>query len=158
MLVRKYRPGEEPELWQLFFNTIRTVNLGDYTAEQVRVWAPEDTDPERWRARIEGICPWVCVEEGDVIVGYADLQDSGYIDHFFVHHAWQRRGVGRRLMETIETEARARRIPELSAEVSVTARPFFEAFGFTVVEVKDTEVDGLVMRNFAMTRRLAEDV
>ena len=153
MLVRKYRPGEEPELWQLFFHTIRTVNLGDYTAEQVRVWAPDDVDPERWRARIEGIRPWVCVE-GDVIVGYADLQDSGYIDHFFVHQAWQRRGVGRRLMETIEAEALSRQIPELSAEVSVTARPFFEAFGFTVVEVKDTAVGSVVMRNFAMARSL----
>lgn len=153
MLIRKYRPGEEPELWKLFFHTIRTVNVRDYTPEQVSAWAPDDVGEAYWRSRIEGIDPWVCVHDG-VIVGYADLQDSGYIDHFFVHHEFQGRGVGKRLFETIEAEARRQGLPELFAHVSITARPFFESRGFRVVRERKSEPRGVALTNFHMIKRL----
>ena len=131
MDIRRYQPGEEHELWLLFHNTIRNVNTRDYTEDQVRVWAPDEVDPEKWRRRIEGINPLVCVE-GGVIVGYTDVQPSGLIDHFFVHHKWQRRGIGRRLMRAVHDEASALSLDQLHSHVSITARPFYEAHGFHV--------------------------
>ena len=156
MKVRRYRPGEEPALWEIFFNTIRKVNRRDYTEEQVRVWAPDGWDPDRWRTRIEGIDPFVCVTE-DQIVGYSDLQPSGLIDHFFVHHQWQRRGVGSRLMEAIHAEAARSGIDELHSEVSITARPFYEAWGFRVEREQEVEDRGVKFRNFRMVKSLGGD-
>jgi len=153
MLVRKYQPGEETELWRLYFNTVRTVAIRDYTFEQVRAWAPDEVDPERWRRRIEGINPFVCVR-GQVIVGYADLQPTGYIDHFFVHHQWQGQGVGKRLFETIESEAKLQDVDQLSADVSITARPFFESRGFRVVAPQEVTLGTVVLRNFKMTKTI----
>lgn len=155
MQVRRYRPGEEPELWEIFFNTIRKVCIKDYTQQQVSIWAPEGWDPERWRVRMEGINPFVCVE-GEQIVGYSDLQPSGLIDHFFVHHEWQRRGVGSHLMEAIHLEAPRLGVTEMHSEVSITARPFYEAWGFNVEKEQENEGEGVKFINYLMKKSIGE--
>lgn len=151
--IRKIRPGEEPELWQLFFHTIRNVNLRDYSEAQVRAWAPDDVDPEFWRQKIVDIDPFVCELEGR-IAGYADLQGNGYIDHFFVHHEHQGQGVGKALLGHIEAEARRRAIPWLWAQVSITARPFFESRGFQVEQQQSLPMRDQVLTNFVMHKAL----
>jgi putative acetyltransferase len=149
MEIRKYRPGEERALWELFHDTIHRVNSAHYTADQVDAWAPDDLDMNRWERKITSIAPYVAVLEG-VIVGYADLQPSGYIDHFFCHHQYQRRGVGKALMAHLKAKAAEAGIPTLTANVSVTARPFFEAQGFRVVQAQEVDVRGVTLRNFKM--------
>ena len=47
--IRPFRHGDEEALWALFRNTIRHVNRKDYSDEQVRAWAPDTIDPERWQ-------------------------------------------------------------------------------------------------------------
>ncbi|NIR45834.1 MAG: GNAT family N-acetyltransferase, partial [Gemmatimonadetes bacterium] len=59
------------------------------------------------------------------IVGFTELDPNGHIDCFFVHHAWQRRGIGTRLMERVVETAVRDSIARLFAEVSITAEPFF---------------------------------
>lgn len=83
--------------------------------------------------KIREISPYVAVLN-ERIVGYADLQESGYIDHFFCHHEYQRKGVGRNLFSFIESKANELGIIELSADVNITAKPFFESLGFTVIK------------------------
>lgn len=139
---------------RLFFETIREVNRKDYTEEQVRAWAPENYDTRRWSARIRSLNPFICEIDGE-IAGYGDLQPSGYIDHFFVNRRFQRQGVGSTLLDRIEQEARATGLKMLSAHVSITARPFFEHFGFEVVERQRVMINGVALDRFHMTRILA---
>ena len=153
MHVRKFQSGEERELWELFYNTVRTVNLGDYTQQQVEAWAPDDADIDKWRKRMQGIDPYVCVEN-DTIIGYTDVQPSGYIDHFYVHHQWQRRGVGTLLFETIEAQAIELEIKEMTSAVSITARPFFESRGFSVVTPQEVFIGEVGFRNYKMLKVL----
>ena len=39
MYLRKYQTTDCPQLTQLFFNTVHTVNSKDYTPEQLDAWA-----------------------------------------------------------------------------------------------------------------------
>ncbi len=151
--VRRFEAGDEPALRQLFFETIRNVNRRDYSDEQVRAWAPDDYDPERWAQKVRKLNPFVCEIDGE-IAGYADLQPSGYIDHFYVNRHYQRQGVGSELFHHIEEPAQATGLKELSADVSITARPFFEHFGFEVVERQRVTINNVVLGNFRMIRKL----
>ena len=65
------------------------MNTKDYSESQVQAWAPDNYDTSVWYERISSINPFVAVLEGE-IVGYADIQDDGYIDHFFCH--WKHQG------------------------------------------------------------------
>ena len=84
-------------------------------------------------------------------MGYADVQGSGYIDHFFVSGWHPRQGIGSALMKFIESEAVHMGVTELTSNVSRTAQPFFARFGFVVIEnrvpvMRDVEVPNAFMR------------
>ena len=151
MHVRELKPGEERILFELFRNTIRSVNIRDYSQSQVVAWAPDDLNPSVWAGKMRSIRPFV-VDVEEKIVGYSDLQPDGLIDHFFVHHEWQRRGVGRVLISEIERRAFSGRIGQLETHASITARPFFEAFDFVVVHEQELEMRGERLKNYIMRR------
>lgn len=81
--IRGYKSDEALFIWQLKFNTIRHINLRDYTAAQVAAWAPDSLDMAAWQQHLDVMNPFIAELDGH-IVGFADLQDDGYIDHFFV--------------------------------------------------------------------------
>lgn len=153
MQIRRFRPGEEPALFGVYYSAIHQVASRDYSPEQIEAWAPRDLDPALWQERIRGIKPFVAELDGEV-VGYADLQANGYIDHFFVSGHHPRRGVGAMLMNRILREADALGLPELTSDVSRTTQGFFKRFGFRVIEQRNPVRRGVVIPNALMKREL----
>jgi putative acetyltransferase len=131
--IRRYVAGEESSLFDSYFTAIHLVASHDYTPEQVQAWAPRDLDVDLWARKMREINPVVADLNGD-LVGYADVQSNGYIDHFFVSGKHPRRGVGSHLMKKIIAEAASLGIPLLTSDVSRTAQPFFPRFGFVIAE------------------------
>jgi putative acetyltransferase len=125
----------------------------DYTPEQLAAWAPAEADLAAWAQRMWDIDPFV-VEIGGVIAGYADVQATGDIDHFFVSADFPRRGVGRCLMDRIHEEAARLALPVLTSHVSRTAQPFFAHFGFEVIEQRQPVRHGVTIPNALMRKTL----
>ena len=153
--IREFQEEDAPTLWALFFNTVRNVNRRDYTEQQVKAWAQEGFDSQLWLKKMISIQPFVAELDG-VIVGYSDVQPSGLVDHFFCHHEYQGQGVGRTLMTLVIKQAEAKGLDRIYSEVSITARPFYEHMGFTVVNEQQIEVRGATLTNYVMERHLDE--
>jgi putative acetyltransferase len=151
MHIRRFNAGEEPLLFEVYYSAIHLVAARDYTEEQVDAWAPSDLDPALWVKRIRGINPFVA-EIGGTPVGYADVQENGYIDHFFVSGLYPRQGIGRRLMTVLESEARRMQVAAMTSDVSRTAQPFFQSFGFAVVEQRSPVIRGVKVPNAFMRK------
>ncbi|WP_224797755.1 GNAT family N-acetyltransferase [Idiomarina abyssalis] len=149
--IRKYNESDAPDLWAIFYHTIRNVNSRDYTQAQVEAWAPDNVSPDVWQRKMNAISPFVAEIYGE-IVGYADLQDDGLIDHFFCHHEHQGKSIGRHLMEQVMRVGELQGITKFYSEVSITARPFYEKFGFKVVKEQMVEIRGQKLRNFVMEK------
>jgi putative acetyltransferase len=149
--IRKFQKGDESALREIFFNTIRNVNVKDYSEAQVQAWAPDNYDATTWYERISFVDPFVAILE-EIIVGYADLQDNGYIDHFFCHCNYQGKGIGKSLMQKIIATGKSKGIERLYSHVSITAKPFFEHFGFQVVTEQQVEIRGQVLTNYVMEK------
>lgn len=152
MHIRHFQPGEELDLFEVYYSAIHLVARRDYTEDQVNAWAPSNLDHDLWVKRIRGINPFV-VEIDNELVGYADVQASGYIDHFFVSGNHPRKGIGGALMQAIEVEAGRVNIAELTSDVSRTAQLFFEKFGFVVVELRKPVICGVEVPNALMRKR-----
>ena len=157
MLIREFRFGDEPALHGVYHSAIHQIAIRDYTAEQVNAWAPGTLDLEVWEKRMRGIKPFVAVADGE-IVGYGDVQTNGYIDHFFVSGTCPRQGVGRLLMEQIHETAKQIGLSELTSDVSRTAQPFFEYFGFQVVEQRSPVIRGVIVPNVSMRKVLVAKI
>lgn len=147
--IRRFIPGEEGALFEVYYSAIHEVASRDYSAAQIEAWAPRDFDAALWAHRIRRINPFVLELDGSV-VAYADLQPNGYIDQFFVSGAHPGRGFGSMLMEHLLAEARSLGLPELSSDVSRTAQGFFERFGFRVIEQRAPVRRGIVIPNALM--------
>lgn len=151
--IRRFVPGDEPALFEIFHSAIHLIARQVYTQAQVDAWAPAEVDAERWAARLRGIQPFVA-EMDSMPVGYADLQANGCVDHFFVSGRHPRQGIGRLLMDVIQAEAKRLQIPELSSDVARSAQPFFECFGWQVVEQQMKVVRGVELPNARMHKVL----
>ncbi len=154
MHIRPFRPGDEAALYRVYYSAIHQIAVHDYTAEQLEAWAPKALDPAIWAERMRAIHPFIAEIDGQ-IAGYADVQASGYIDHFFVAGDFPRQGVGRALMERIHEEAARVGLAELTSDVSRTAQPFFAHFGFQLVEQRFPVVRGVTVPNALMRKDLS---
>jgi putative acetyltransferase len=153
IVLRDFAPSDAPALRGVFTSAIHEVAIRDYTPAQVDAWAPRAHDAVDWAEHMADLRPVVAELDG-VVAGYADLQDGGYIDHFFVSGTAGGQGVGGALMRCILARAEALGLAELTSNVSLTAQPFFAHFGFEIVEHRVVDVRGVPLRNAAMRLRL----
>jgi putative acetyltransferase len=93
-------------------------------------------------------------EGGGEVIGFAELEEDGHLDMFYVRKDAVGRGVGSILYRAIEREAREQGIGLIFTEASVTARPFFERWGFRVVRERSVTRRGVELTNFAMEKPL----
>jgi len=155
MKLRRFEIGDEPALYKVYHSAIHLIASRHYTPEQVQAWAPDVIDPDHWQRRMRDLKPYV-VQKGGEVLGYADLQPTGYIDHFFVSGKHQGSGIGTALMRRIHEEAAAMDIPALSSDVSLAAEGFFMRHGFAVTERREVRVRGVLLPNAAMRKELRD--
>ncbi|WP_149195431.1 GNAT family N-acetyltransferase [Luteimonas suaedae] len=153
MLIRDFISGEETELRRVFMSSVHTLACDFYTKEQLNAWAPAAYDQEKWISKIAALRPFVATIGGRV-AGYADLQESGYIDHFFVSGDFPGRGIGSALMQHIHEVAAKRGLLQLSAHVSLSAETFFTKHGFLIDERQTLAVMGIPIGNSRMSKAL----
>ena len=164
--IRCFRTADAPALRRVFHSSVHGLAGADYSEAQRRAWAPDEYDEAQWSALLQRLQPFVVELIGAPaanlaghadLAGYADLQADGYIDHFFVAGHAGRRGIGSRLMRHLIDTAEARGIESMHANVSLTAQPLFERFGFVVVQPQTVLTRGVEMRNTRMRRGGAAD-
>ena len=44
MIIRRYQPGEEPALWEVYFRATHETNARDYHPDLLNRWAPPNQD------------------------------------------------------------------------------------------------------------------
>jgi putative acetyltransferase len=151
--IRSFREGDAPVLRAVFYSSVHKLARKHYNREQRQAWAPDTYDAAQWSERLRGNQPLVAEMDG-CVAGFADVQPSGYIDHFFVASAFAGRGVARALMARIHEDAVRRGITHLFADVSLTAEPFFAKHGFIVEGRQRVEMRGVVLANARMRKML----
>jgi GNAT superfamily N-acetyltransferase len=151
--VRRYQDEDAEFISKIYYHTIHTINAKDYTKEQVDAWAPWSSvqDYSGWKQKLEKIKPYVALIN-DTIVGFAEFEANGHIDCFYVHHEFQGCGVGSALMAEIEQEVMSKSLSRIYAEVSITAKPFFEQKGFKVVTQQSVTIRGVKLTNYIMEK------
>ena len=153
MIIRLYTPADLDGLIRLFHASVRRIAIKDYTEDQVKAWAPDDADRERWASRRASRPTWVAEIDG-VLAGFTDLEPDGHVDMMFVHPDHQGRGVAGALLRQVEAEAARLGLDRLFTEASITARPFFERKGFRVIAPQTVSVRGQDMTHYRMEKGL----
>ena len=152
-----FRPAtvtDIPELKELFCSTVLTVNVRDYTAEEAADWASCGNRLGHWEklmATLHFIA--ACDAEGR-IVGFTSIRNDGYLHSMFVHKDHQGEGIATALLQRIEAYAMEHGICDITSEVSITARPFFERRGYVVEQEQRAQANRLKLTNYIMKKQL----
>lgn len=141
--IRPYGERDFATLCAIFLRAIKETASADYSPRQIAAWA--QVDEARWRQKIAASRVLVAVKEASP-VGFITTVDD-YIDLLFVSPDYSRQGIASALLK---------RRPErvLTVEASITAKPFFERHGFSVIEQQQVEARGERFLNYRMRREI----
>lgn len=147
--IRKATPEDLEELQALFVNTITSTCAKDYSTKQIEAWTSSIGNIDRWNRLILNQYTIVADFEG-VIVGFAALDDSDYLDFLYVHTDHQRKGIATQLYDALKLESLREGSYKLHADVSLSARPFFESKGFEMESENKKDINGIEILNYRM--------
>jgi putative acetyltransferase len=153
LLIRRATSADLPEIRELFRETVRNVNSRDYDARQIEAWSGRADDEALWKQRLNSQHMIVCWS-GAAIAGFASITADGYLDCLFVHYGFQSMGVAGALFQEMKKFAENDGCIEITADVSITARPFFERMGFDLFREQQVAIGNTVFTNFKMTMML----
>ncbi|MEH1842887.1 MAG: GNAT family N-acetyltransferase [Nostoc sp.] len=76
------------------------------------------------------------------------------MDRFYCHKDFQIKGIGKKILEQLESKAKYLKIKKLFTEASITAKPFFENHNFIVMKQQEVERRGQKLINFIMEKSI----
>lgn len=138
---------KKDEYIKQYTQTVHIVNAKDYIKEQLDVWATGIIDLEKWNQSFIENCTLVAVDD-EVIIGFGDIDKTGYLDRLFFHSEYQGKGVATALCDLLEQTVQG----NIITHASITARPFFEKRGYKVMKEQQVERQGIFLTNFVMEK------
>lgn len=151
--IRPYQKEDLSQILKLFYETVHQINAKDYTKEQLDVWADGKANKEVWNEHLSQNNTLVYVRCGEII-GFADMEENGYVDHLFVHKDYQHVGIATKLCDRLEKQSDAEMF---STHASITAKPFFLSRGYQVVKKQQVERKGILLTNYIMQKENLKD-
>lgn len=156
MILRKYRTEDCESIAGLFYETVHSVNAADYTPEQLNVWATGKVNLDAWDKSFREHFTIVAEETeeekedaGKRLLGFGDIDSTGYLDRLYVHKDHQRQGIASAICDELESAVPAEKI---TTHASITAKPFFLKRGYRVVLEQQVERGGLLLTNYVMEK------
>ncbi len=150
---READSNDIPEITAIFRDTIRTVNIKDYSREQIEVWASGAEDLKKWQDRIRKFY-FLVAEINGQIVGFAYLKNGNYLDGLFVHKDFQRQTIASKLLRIMESQVSINGFDTIRSDVSITALPFFDSHFYEVEKKQKKMVKGIVFENYMVYKTL----
>ena len=134
MNIRRFKEEEANEVSDLIRNTIRISNTKDYPLELMKLLIETET-PEHVLERASWTHFYVAEDEGRIVgcgaIGpFWGKEDESGLFTIFVHPEYQRKGVGRAIIETLEKDEYFLRAKRIEIPASITGVPFYLKMGY----------------------------
>lgn len=150
MIIRNYRSSDCREILDIFYRTVHTINAADYTQLQLNAWASGHVDRLAWDSVLSAHDTVVAVV-GEQIVGFGDMDPTGYFDRLFVHESYQRCGIASAICDELEKRVKA---SEIVTYASITALPFFVDRGYRVIRERQVCRRGVMLVQYVLEKQM----
>jgi putative acetyltransferase len=136
---------------QLFQETIESVNRNDYNPDQIKIWSAGAQRIENWQKKITEQY-FLLSKDKNTVNGFASMDVNGYIDFMYIHKNYQNQGIATLLLQALESKASELHLEKMWANVSITARPFFQKRGFIITDIHIKWIQEVAFENAVMTK------
>lgn len=129
LVVRKAKQEDKKSMWDVQVNSIKEICKSHYTQDEIQAWLGL-LKPKRFKETIESKAVFVAID-GDDIVGFGQLdQENGHIEDLYVRPDHAKRGVGMKILLTLEDVAKRSGSLLLHGNSTLNAIRFYEKAGF----------------------------
>ena len=156
IIIKIAQESDIPNIAKLFYETIQTVNIKDYTQEEIDDWSSWYSDTDKWEQKINEQF-FIIAQLNNELVGFGSIAKDGYLDYMFVHKEHQRKGIAKKLYNKIEEKALEQKNHIIYSEVSITAKDFFESLGFEIEKPQKKKSKNKELTNFKMRKLLVSN-
>ncbi|WP_407486078.1 GNAT family N-acetyltransferase [Elizabethkingia anophelis] len=153
MEIRVAEKNDLSTIQHMCADTIAAVCSTDYNQDQIEVWISGIENTPRWNDNLLGQYILVAEYDGE-ITGFISLKNGYYIDYLYIHADYQHQGIAKRLYKAIEEKALLENQSRLMADVSITAKPFFERIGFKIIRQQQVKLKGIELTNYKMEKSI----
>lgn len=153
--IRRARDADKEAIWLIRFRAIQEVSRPYYTPLEIHHWSGSIT-PEYYAHTMERH-ELIVAEYGGKVIGFGQLdREHGFIEAVYVSPDYLRRGIGMKLLETLEQKALDRGCIMLQLCSSLNALPFYERAGYKAeMNVRLRLSNGFEIPCIYMTKKLA---
>ena len=144
--VRRFQNSDADEVSKLIIKTLRTTNRKDYSEEyienDVKMFTPYGVFERAGWTHFYGGCDKECIVGCGAIGSYWGKKDESSLFNIFVLPEYQGKGVGRKIIETLENDEYFLRAKRVEIPASITACEFYKKMGYTYkngIDVVDEE-------------------
>ena len=145
-IVRRFQYNDAVEVSALIIKTLRTTNAKDYSAEHiendVKAFSPEGVIERAGWTHFYVVCDKECIVGCGAIGSYWGKEDESSLFNIFVLPEYQGKGVGRKIIETLENDEYFLRAKRVEIPASITACEFYKKMGYSYkngIDVIDEE-------------------
>ena len=150
MIIRKFKNEDSVELSEVIAETLRTTNSKDYSPEFIEKEILFFT-PKKLIERATWVHFYVVCEDEKIIgcggIGaYWGKEDESSLFTIFVLPEYQGKGIGRKIIETLEQDEYFLRAKRIEIPASITAVEFYKKMGYSFKNGIDTVDDEQLYR------------
>ncbi|RAR70019.1 GNAT family N-acetyltransferase [Flavobacterium aciduliphilum] len=151
--IRKATINDISKMQDVFVKSITTSCFSDYDIQQIKIWTSSVQDNTKWQQLIVKQYTLIAFKE-DEVVGFGSLEHNGIIDMLYTAPHVQRNGIAKLLHRALESKALELHLLTLTAEVSLTAVPFFKKMRYNLLSEQKKEYKGVLFTNFTMQKKV----
>ena len=135
MRIRRFEEKDAEKVSELIVETLRKTNIKDYSADLIENYV-NNFHPENVLKRASWTHFYVAEEKGDIIGGgaiapYWDKIDESSLFTIFISPEHQGKGIGQKIIETLEKDEYFLRAKRIEIPSSITAVPFYKKMGYS---------------------------
>ena len=157
MIIRDYNVDDAEDVLECHYSAVHGLGIRDYSQEVCEIWSPEISENRLEHfLQNDGESLRFVVESNSKIIGFAEyVPESNELRACYVHFNHIGKGIGKKLLNHLEQNAKDKGVTELQADSSLTALSFYKAMGYeTIAEGVHTLRDGSKMKCVYIKKRL----
>ena len=132
--VRRFQNSDADKVSKLIIKTLRTTNIKDYSAEyienDVKMFTPDGVIERAGWTHFYVVCDKECIVGCGAIGPYWGKEDESSLFTIFVLPEYQGKGIGRKIIETLEQDEYFLRAKRIEIPASITAVNFYIKMGY----------------------------
>ena len=153
MNLRQITINDQLQLKKVYFDSIQSLDEKIYSKEQKVAWSSQAWGNPNFDKTITKGKGWL-LSEKEIIIAFATRYPRNRIALFYCKGIFQRKGLGSKLLNKLEAEAKKEGLESLSTEASLISYKLFLKNKWEIIRKEKVTINNIFFERYKMTKNI----